>query len=178
VNFVRAAEQGQRAGCARKRPVRHRGRTVGDLGGRPEGSRRQALCPRHHDLHDLSGEKPKNTLAIIRGDDGRRPRWLVRIARAVRHGGAAVVAGEFAGAKLSPETEPRNVLLSMRSRLKHGSSAARAPRRTRFALYLERAGRHMRVAHLTGALELDGADHRTVGQDAGLAARTLEAGVV
>jgi len=37
----------------------HRGRTVGDLGGRPKGPRRQALCPRHDHDDDFPSEKLK-----------------------------------------------------------------------------------------------------------------------
>ncbi len=56
LNLVRAADQGHRPG-ARGRP-RHSSRPHGgDVGRRSEGSRRQALCPRHHDVHDFSGQE-------------------------------------------------------------------------------------------------------------------------
>ena len=48
VNFVRADDQGHRAG-ARGRPHPASRAHGGDLGRRHQGSRRQALRPRHHD---------------------------------------------------------------------------------------------------------------------------------
>jgi hypothetical protein len=51
LNFVRALTKDTG-------PVRAEGRIIHhgrDLGRRPQGSRGQALRPRHHDLHDFSG---------------------------------------------------------------------------------------------------------------------------
>ena len=53
-NLVRPADQGHRAG-ARGRPHRPSRPHRRDLGGRSEGSRRQTLCPRHHDDDDFPG---------------------------------------------------------------------------------------------------------------------------
>jgi uncharacterized protein (TIGR00369 family) len=53
------AEQGQRPG-ARARPHHPSRAHGGDRARRAEGWRGQAVCPRHHDLHDFSGEKLKS----------------------------------------------------------------------------------------------------------------------
>jgi uncharacterized protein (TIGR00369 family) len=58
LNFVRGLSKRQRTG-ARGRPHRSSRPYGGNRGRRPEGSRGQALCPRHHDVHDLPGENLK-----------------------------------------------------------------------------------------------------------------------
>src|SRR3990172_11654483 len=112
---------------------------------------------------------------IIRRERRPQAERLVRILRAMRHRGAAVVAGEFAGGEAQPRDRTAERIavdtIEIEARLERQPAHRSAHR---FALHLERTGRHMRVAYLTGALELDGADHRTVGQDAALAARAFE----
>ena len=53
-----ALEQGHRP-CSRGRPHRASRAHGRNLGRRPQGPRGQALCARHDDVHDLSGERLK-----------------------------------------------------------------------------------------------------------------------
>ena len=88
--FRACDEQGHRAGACRRahHPSRPHRR---NLGGHAEGSRGQALRPRHHDVHDLPGEEVTQSSgsAEAEADDERKLRSRsgggeARSARALR----------------------------------------------------------------------------------------------
>ena len=73
VNLVRAVTSDIGVVAAEARVI-HRGRSIATAEGDAQGPRRQALCPRHHDVHDLSREiahVPEN--ACPGPDAGRSP---------------------------------------------------------------------------------------------------------
>ncbi len=80
-NFVRPTEQGHRArACGR--PHRASRAHGGDVRRRPQGSRGQALCARHDDVHDLSGEGVKLSYCMSAVSDGPQPERM-RVACAL-----------------------------------------------------------------------------------------------
>ena len=129
--------------------VIHRGRTVATSEGDLKDARGQALCPRHHDLHDFPGEKLRRSLVAVGRE--RRPQRasgsMLRAATA-RRAARRVMAGEVAIGKAEPRDRAAETVGVGALEIEAGLDRQPAQRGAdRLAFHLQRAGRqHARSA--------------------------------
>jgi len=97
----------------------------------------------------------------------------------VRHLRAPIAAGELAGGKAQPRDRAAEAVFVDAHEIEAGLDRHAAHlSANRFAFDLQGASRQHGIAHLAGALELDGADDRAVRQDTALPAGAFEAGII